>query len=52
VFRAHFTKAFAAPELDPENSDPATPLTWDNIQNPTVPIIIFRMQNKYPFSSN
>ena len=28
VLRAHFTKAFAAPEPD---SDPHVPLTWDNI---------------------
>ena len=33
VLKAHFTRAFAAPEPDPERSYPAAPLTWDNIQN-------------------
>ena len=33
VLKAHFTRAFAAPAPDPERSDPAGPLTWDNIQN-------------------
>ena len=33
MLTAHFTRAFAAPEPDPERSDPAAPLTWDTIQN-------------------
>ena len=33
MLKAHFTRAFAAPEPDPERSDPAGPPTWDNIQN-------------------